>query len=360
MNTSTIRPLVKERLSAINGLRGIAILMVICHHTLSYTVSKSLHIFRMVHNGWTGVNLFFILSGFVLYRPYFLGERHFNTWQDVKWFYKHRFYRLYPLFALNVLISVSMNSPISWTFLKSGLLSLTTLTQFTTDNFFPIINPVLWSLMLEIWFSVFFPLLILLINRFGFSSVLVSSLIIALVFRLVGYRFEFSSSIYVTPFKDNFFARLDDFVAGMLVVRLYYQHTQIKAWPLTIVSLLALLASFHLWDMRALNQLPDYIMPFLNILIIVGFCGLTLSALQTKSFLWYIFSFKPLQLTGMMCYSIYLWHFLIHVKIEGLPGSVNYLIYAVIVFCISALTYRYIEFGSTKDYRKLFLLDDTK
>jgi peptidoglycan/LPS O-acetylase OafA/YrhL len=40
-----------------------------------------------------------------------------------------------------------------------------------------------------------------------------------------------------------------------------------------------------------------------------------------------------------------------------IPVSLNYLLYLVFTFVISALTYRYVEFSGVKEWRKLFLLE---
>ncbi len=66
------------RLAEINGLRGIAILAVVWHHLSFALVPTPPHLWGMptepvLWNGWMGVNLFFILSGFVLYLPYAMG-----------------------------------------------------------------------------------------------------------------------------------------------------------------------------------------------------------------------------------------------------------------------------------------------
>ena len=75
-----------------------------------------------------------------------------------------------------------------------------------------------------------------------------------------------------------------------------------------------------------------------------------------------VFEAWPLQLMGCMCYSIYAWHSII--MIEMIPpdsSSLNdalrlSLPYLAIVVALSALSYRYIEFGHRSDWRPLFLL----
>ena len=102
-----------EKLPVINGLRGVAILAVIYHHFFIPTSWLASPIATMAHplnalfeNGFTGVNLFFLLSGFVLYLPYANGSRRVETWRDARGFYLRRLGRLMPLYYLAALVLI--------------------------------------------------------------------------------------------------------------------------------------------------------------------------------------------------------------------------------------------------------------
>ncbi|MCH7689392.1 MAG: hypothetical protein IH899_22415, partial [Planctomycetes bacterium] len=86
-----------SRLGVVNGLRGVAILGVLYQHlSLDFTPAcwhavwvelPSGHawpipVWAFLSNGWLGVNLFFVLSGFVLFRPYANGWRSMNSRAD--------------------------------------------------------------------------------------------------------------------------------------------------------------------------------------------------------------------------------------------------------------------------------------
>lgn len=83
----------------IEGLRGLGALMVLTHHytyNLSsewYSAANGLHFF---HNG---VDLFFVITGF-LFAPFFLADKR----MDSSAFLVRRFFRIYPLYILSLVL----------------------------------------------------------------------------------------------------------------------------------------------------------------------------------------------------------------------------------------------------------------
>lgn len=80
-----------RRFKALDGLRGVAALMVIFYHTPWLTHFSNL---RLVNNAYVTVDFFFILSGFVIAANY--ADRIFDG-ESVVTFMTARFFRLYPL-----------------------------------------------------------------------------------------------------------------------------------------------------------------------------------------------------------------------------------------------------------------------
>lgn len=105
-----------DRLPAVNGLRGIACLSVFYMHALSgYTLpgylgfdlgGLSISLGHILSSAWFGVNLFFVLSGFVLYLPFADGKT-----LHVPEFFWRRFLRLMPLYYLVTLACIVVFRP---------------------------------------------------------------------------------------------------------------------------------------------------------------------------------------------------------------------------------------------------------
>ncbi|MFT5716356.1 MAG: peptidoglycan/LPS O-acetylase OafA/YrhL [Oleiphilaceae bacterium] len=366
-----------KKLGVINGLRGIAILAVIYHHVFSWKTgpgfaaidmgNATLLPFTLLANGWLGVNLFFILSGFVLFYPYALQQKQFDSLACVKTFYWRRATRLLPLYYFSLLICIIfIVKPLSIASLGEDAFYLLTVTfNFTNDLWAPRYNWVLWSLGIEVWFSILFPLLIVCIKKYGVIQVLIAVLIISLATRIIGNDPQYYTvNPYLNPIKDSLLGRLDEFLWGMFVCYFYVNHLHkiTKKWSVilfTLGILLVFVASLS-WDYVILKMLPPSFIPFINIILDAGFVMLTISLLAMReNVIKWLFSNYLIQLFGVMCYSLYIWH---GVAIPNIISAYDFLhlaMYFSLVFILSCFSYRYIEFGYKKDIKALFLLKPT-
>src|ERR1700738_3160903 len=146
------------KIGTVNGLRGLAILMVVLHHLfIPFTAQSPLHpgeidthsfFAAFITNASLGVDVFFVLSGFVLYLPYRTKRRSMERLADFFSFYWHRANRLLPLYYIVVLVTLSLHAKApagsqAWYLELGGLLS--TLFIFAAHGFMPPSNVVLWS-----------------------------------------------------------------------------------------------------------------------------------------------------------------------------------------------------------------------
>src|SRR6218665_2731227 len=222
-----------KKLAVINGLRGYAILAVIYFHLIAVflnlpgfdrTEVGGITIFpqTFLSNGWLGVDLFFVLSGFVLFLPYALGKRKMTTETDWKDFYIKRAERLLPLYYIVVIISVIF--VVRWghvhdfSFWKEMFLMATCTFNFTKATFIPQSNYVLWSLGIEVLFSLIFPLLLIGIAKQGIYKITIATFIVSLLTRIyASFSPEYDVAPHLNMIKDSLLGRLDDFLLGMLI-----------------------------------------------------------------------------------------------------------------------------------------------
>lgn len=155
----------RERLSTLDGLRGIAALSVFQFHTFN------LFGFQFA-SSYLAVDLFFVLSGIVLAHAY---EERFRAGFSVKQFMIARVVRLYPLYLVGSLAGASFilanmmlgNSDVSLSHLvvALGLAALFAPTPngfLGTSDLFPFVYPA-WSLFFELMinlvYAAIFPVL---------------------------------------------------------------------------------------------------------------------------------------------------------------------------------------------------------
>ena len=307
----------------------------------------------LLTNGWFGVNLFFILSGFVLALPYEQQIRALESRADTLAFYARRARRLLPLyyFVLLVTMFAAMSAKLwSLDFLREVALMTSFGFVFDGKMFLPRYNIVLWSLANEFWFAVAFPLLWLVRRRVGIGPVLVVGLIGAFAMRLYGAAsWEGSQMAELLMRKDGPAGRIDDFLVGMAVCQLFVRK-KLPSGALALVCVVLglgfVMLGANLWDNVRLDHLPYEACALVNNILQVGFVLVLLGALgDGPRLLRKLFAAWPLQLLGAMCYSLYIWHMAGPVQRRAPWWDVwDVPVYIVLLLLLAALTYRFIEF----------------
>jgi peptidoglycan/LPS O-acetylase OafA/YrhL len=96
-----------QRVASLDGLRGLAVLLVLAHHS-AQTAGRPDHPLNLFLNGillagWTGVDLFFVLSGFLITGILYDARGRANYFRT---FFMRRFLRIFPLYYVSLLILV--------------------------------------------------------------------------------------------------------------------------------------------------------------------------------------------------------------------------------------------------------------
>ncbi len=221
---------------ALDGLRAIAIILVLLRHSVTTfeapTNNTALAIWNIFRNGWLGVDLFFVLSGFLITRSFFsLYRRHNNYPATIKKFYIHRTLRTWPLyFAIIALISLGAFPyyQVSGSTVASELLQHV---LFLQDYLGTSILVPLWSLATEEKFYLLIPLLlaICVYLKKSHAALLLTAIIIASAIT----RCVTSTSNAITDYESFFWiARapfhlaLDGLMAGCVI---YFIHQALQA-----------------------------------------------------------------------------------------------------------------------------------
>lgn len=366
------------KLDVINGLRGFAICAVIWQHLFALYFKPDSTFYRFAGSdapyfffsyGWIGVQLFFLLSGFVLYLPIAQGRVPLATRQDWLVFYRRRARRLLPLYYIVALLCLVLNqdAPVHQTKFLLELVAIAgALFTFSPHGFEPYFNPPLWSLGVEIWFSVLFPVIALGMHRLGAARLLALALALSWTSKYLGFVLsDPGSKEAIQPLGMGLVASLEIFVAGMILARLFAMQPRgahLVRRPGLTVAAGALVVAAAIWSQRSpLAGLADAFL--FQDAVTLGLALVVAGLLSTSPGpLKAIFANRPIQVLGMMCFSLYVWHepLLRHVfkadlaPLDDLARTVP--AYLVLLLAVGGLSYRYIEFGRSADWRALFLI----
>jgi len=298
----------------IDGLRFLAIWLVVVDHMHGFIRTKIPFVFAndphlnwymyqfFDSNGRKGVLLFFMISGFILGMPF---AKHFlqnSKAVNLKSYFLRRITRLEPPYILNMVASyvllvlykghefASMFSRSFTELLPNLAASLVYMHNVLMPNTFSV-NPVSWSLEIEVQFYILVPALVLI---FRLPKLLRRIILPALV-----VFFTFIQSYYSLPVL-TIYSFIQYFLMGFLLVDIYLSGFKLimnRFW--SVVWGLAALIPFIYLD--------TYRTPYFDFIFIPVLFGLVL-LVMTNEFWRKIFSLRPLTAIGGMCYSIYLWH----------------------------------------------------
>jgi peptidoglycan/LPS O-acetylase OafA/YrhL len=211
--TTGFSPDPARRLDAVDGLRAVAMTMVIAQHS------------GLLPFGWTGVWLFYVISGFVITRGFLAEAGAFASRRSqIAAFMTRRLFRIVPAYAVYVVLVMAA---LSFTDIESITAELPYLLTFTFnwrmifgDGSFSGIGH-LWTISVEEQFYILFPLLFLWVSRDRFVRI---ALVVVALTPVVRYGFGLLlSAAGADPGAIAFaiyassFGQFDSFLAGAML-----------------------------------------------------------------------------------------------------------------------------------------------
>ena len=157
----------KGRVVGADGVRALACLFVVAAHIYLHGKVKITNpVDWLLASGGFGVNMFFVLSGFLLSMPYLRAKYEGAAWPDIRVYFKRRLARIVPGFYLCILVLVLIYQLYET---RWDLFSVVTTMTFTNNLFratyTPAWNSPLWSIGIEMHFYVLLPLFALGLMR---------------------------------------------------------------------------------------------------------------------------------------------------------------------------------------------------
>jgi peptidoglycan/LPS O-acetylase OafA/YrhL len=296
----------KRYLPEIDGLRAVAVIAVIVSHFFE----------DWLNSGYLGVDIFFVISGFVI-------TCHLRTVRPTSWkqyfsdFYAGRIKRIVPallfcVFITNLLFLLLTTRPARGIFVTGGLslLGLSNIYLFkNSTDYFSLdakLNPFThtWSLGVEEQFYLFFPLLFALAGfvpsigkrcRHG-TFFLVALAATSFLFYLAIFHVSENAAYYLIP------SRIWELSVGALTFLLYERKERLRNWR--IPSLWVFIPLLLVLTSSAIHQT-------VITTACVGLTSLVLFFINPGDVTHRLLTMRPLIFVGLLSYSLYLWHWTI-------------------------------------------------
>jgi peptidoglycan/LPS O-acetylase OafA/YrhL len=317
-----------HRIAALDGLRGFAIAVVMIHHFSPYASPPQSRIgmalFFLSACGWCGVDLFFVLSGFLItgilldQKPQ---PRYFRN------FYARRTLRIFPLYYL-VLFALFVVGPLIWpgAFHTPDLMSIQhrqfwlwiygTNVDMTIHNEYSIyVSQWLflagfWSLAVEEHFYLVWPAIVYFCSRRALLWVCGGCVLLSLATRLIFHRYQNDWGVYVFTLS-----RIDELaVGGAIAVALRAPAAGFSfiirwAWLIAAVCSMGWIA--NAWHDPLRVRLFAVSAGYL--LTAIGFGALLLHCVTSRpnSVARRTFEMRSLRILGKYSYGLYIYHILL-------------------------------------------------
>ena len=323
--------------AVLDGMRGFAVLAVLaCHLNLPHTSGGAL-----------GVDIFFVLSGFLI--TSILCEE-WSTFGEIRLgqFYLRRILRLYPALLLMV-GCVSFISPAK-TYLISSLTYSTNWILALKLAPFNLELGHTWTLAIEEQYYLLWPpILILALRIFKPRKAVFIPVLLALISIFIRWKLCAQGSDFwrINAGTDS---HADGLFLGSALGMIYTFGLFPSSQYIRKISLILFIGlSGYL-----LFTIVIQIMPEMNLSKVgaplVGCTSLlfiVLTVIHPVNGLVKIFEFKPLVWVGTISYGLYLWQvpILVLCKFEnlGIPSGISSLIKVILIFLVTIFSYRYIE-----------------
>lgn len=310
----------KQKIPELDGLRAIAVLAVLVTH-FSHQ--------RILVGGYLGVDLFFVLSGFLITSLLLSEERAGKV--ALGNFYARRALRILPPLFASAAIALALGT-ISIPAALAAIFFVANIVDIPMGAFVP-----MWSLSVEEHFYVLWPFLFIALGRHR-PRFVAYAILAVLATRII--LLSMKIGVY-----EQTYARADSLLIGCAAALMFSSFApKLGRWvaPATFAAVLATFA-FMPWN-------SFLMMSFGFTLLAVVCAALIVSVLSGETFVSRFLRSEPMQYVGQRSYGLYVYHAPLFIafqrlKTEGDSASVAWATAAgaVATFAVAELSYRTIE-----------------
>jgi peptidoglycan/LPS O-acetylase OafA/YrhL len=358
----------------LTGLRALAALWVLVHHFNAVVGWRPLHVelagirvelTPLATCGWVGVDIFFVLSAFLLTRQLLAAYGHGPVDAANRRYYLHRVLRVYPAYLAQIamlgLVALLAGSPPAWLAWVPMHLAML---QGVSPAGNAAINPVYWTLTVEFWFYGLLPFAVAWLHRGGANrelpravSLFVLAIVVSGTWKAALFVLGRDGPVELLDFTFRQLpGGLELFGAGLLAACTMraIEHGRLtvpRMLPDTLAAagLGALVALIYVLHFNIDSYWPGGPLlfgwqPLAAAAAALLVAGVSLDGIASRA----VFANGPVRYLGEISYSLYLWHFPVALGMANLMppdrGEGAYLATALVAaVAASALSHRLVE-----------------
>ena len=348
-------------LPSIDSLRALAVLAVIIYHVdVNY-----------LPGGFLGVDLFFVLSGYLI-SSLIIKEYRKTGSLNLYNFYIRRARRLLPAVYFMITVGLVVMVLFNEVLLRKSHLDAI-FGYIYSSNWWYIFHKLdyfdsfgaqspfkhLWSLAIEEQFYMIFPLLFLLVNRKkkskdgtyklnkNFLYVVLGLILVSLIAHILLFDINNISRIYFGTDTRAFSLLVG--VVGAILYPMERLHTKVTPQQNVIYSVISLVAIASLITVMIYTSEYNTWL-YRGGFLLVAILGLIviISSGKQHTLMSRLLSFKPVVFIGKISYSLYLWHFPVLVLTTpvseiGNPNIIFVILRVILTFVLATASYLFVE-----------------
>ena len=363
----------RRYIASLTGLRGVAAFMVfLYHYEFMYPgirLDQAIPVVGVIPQfligfGSFGVDVFFVLSGFLLSLPFARAALTDTTGPPLGAYLVRRFRRVFPAYYAQLFLMLLVGSWfLSWKALD-GISLLAHLLMFFNIGWNPVtpMVGVWWTLPVEMGFYLVLPLFALAMRPARWMIVLPVCLVLSMLYRYwtaVHFGADRQTEIFLAA--SHLPGNLPEFLLGATAA-LVAQHVEVnrrrvpQAWVLNLGLTIGLvLPALWLWNI-VLAAGVDYWPGHWSMIAGPTAIGLPLS-IAILCLYWgsplgrWLFANRVVYFLGLVSYSLYLWHFVAMQQFQQAMGEswaetshwIKFPVTVAVVVAVASLSYYLVE-----------------
>lgn len=351
--TDTAGPRPSHSIKGLDGLRALAATAVVAYHINFLARQGTGPVPPTAAVGWIGVDLFFTISGFILFLPFARAARDGGT-VPLRRYFVRRVRRIVPAYWLNLFVLVTLTVPALMTSAHGWSVIVANATFTAGYAGVASVNPVYWSLYCELAFYIVLPLMALAFIGRRWIVGLAGAVLVGCAYRwLVVSTVEGVDSYFDVIMQ--FPGVIDQFAFGMTAAALWTvlerRAQPLRLWfAMSLVAVGTLGVAAVVWTIQRGIGLSEFwsgdsrwgVLPIVALRPMLSACFalILIGACSRPSWIRSALELRPVRYVGVVSYGIYLWHLpmikALQSEIDGQRRSS--LFYAAAVVAIMALS----------------------